>query len=61
MRPARPREVILGEIVIYEIAVALVDDSLLGQRGADAERHPADRLRPRGLGVEGRRGVSTLG
>jgi hypothetical protein len=45
-------DVILGEIVVHEITVALVDDGLLGQRGADTERHAADRLGASGLGVE---------
>ena len=46
------RHVVFGEVVIDEMAEALVDHEILGQRRPDAEDHAADRLRPRRLGIE---------
>src|SRR3546814_8619843 len=43
---------IFGEIVIDEIAEALVDDRFFHQRRANPHRHAAKALAPRRLGVE---------
>ena len=46
------RHMILGEIVIDETAIAVVDHGLFMQRHADAADHGAHDLAVRGLGIE---------
>src|SRR5215210_3250363 len=45
-------DVVLGEVVVYDVPEPFVYQALLVQRHTETHRHPADELRTGGLGVD---------